>query len=106
VHAVCLLERRRGLSLDVQVLTPSPLPLAPYMLGLSGEPRRERGRFGLYADLIGSVAQLRLTCDESAPPEALADVLQRGLAERSAAVGERAAAPVDRPVALAAEAVR
>src|SRR5450759_5129269 len=53
VHAICLLERSRGLSLGVQILPANPLPLAPYILGLLDEAGRERRRFELYADLMG-----------------------------------------------------
>jgi hypothetical protein len=92
MRAICLLERGPGLSLDLELLPPNPLPLAPYVLGLTGDVERERRRFELYADLMGSVTLMRLTCDASARPADLADLIQGALA--------------DRPVALAGEAVR
>jgi hypothetical protein len=86
VRAICLLERGRGLSLDVQVLPSNPLPLAPYMLGVSGDAERERSRFELYADLMGSVTLLRLTCAETVRPARLADLIERACADRPTAL--------------------
>jgi hypothetical protein len=92
VRAVCLFERSPGLPLDLQVLSGNPLPLTPYILGLPGDVERERSRFELYADLMGSATLLRLTGDSTASPERLADLVERAF--------------VDRPVRLAAGAVR
>jgi hypothetical protein len=72
VCLLCLLERCSTLSLDAQVLSPSPLPLAPYMLGLRGHAERERRRFTLYANLMSSTTLMRITCD-------LADLIERSL---------------------------
>jgi hypothetical protein len=82
VRAICLLERRPGLALDVQLLPAGPLPLAPYILGLTGDVERERRKFALYADLAGSATLMRLTCDVSVPPADLADVIEGALADR------------------------
>lgn len=82
VAMVCMLERRSGLQLDLRSLPPNPLPLAPYMLGLSEGPERERSRFGLYCDLVDSAQLARITCDPADPPELLADLIERALRER------------------------
>jgi hypothetical protein len=79
VYAICLLERSPGLSLDVEVLAPNPLPLAPYMLGLLGDAERERRRFELYADLMGSVMLMRLTCHPTVQAAALVDLIEQAL---------------------------
>jgi hypothetical protein len=86
VRAICLLERSAGLSLDVHVLPPNPLPLAPYVLGLTGDVERERRKFCLYADLMGSVTLMRLTCDASVRPSDLADLIEGTLADRPPAL--------------------
>jgi hypothetical protein len=86
VRAICLLERGRGLSLEVELLPASPLPLAPYILGLPASIGRERRRFELYADLVGSVALLRLTCDVSCGPGPVADLIERTLADAPTAL--------------------
>jgi len=83
VHAICLLERGVGVSLDVQMLASNPLFLAPYMLGLPSDLRRERSRFDLYADLMSSVALVRLTCGVDVTPVRLADVIEQVCADRS-----------------------
>ena len=54
VRMLCLLERGPSLSLEAHALPANPLPLAPYMLGLSTDAERQRNRFGLYADLMES----------------------------------------------------
>jgi hypothetical protein len=86
LRAICLLERSPGLPLDVHVLPANPLPLAPYVLGMTGDVERERRKFELYADLIGSVTLLRLTCDASVRPADLADLIEGALADRPAAL--------------------
>ncbi len=81
VAAIALLEREGGLPLEASPLAASPLILAPHMLGLpDDEPGREASRFALYSDLIGSTALLRLTGGDGDSPAALADVLERELA--------------------------
>jgi hypothetical protein len=79
VRMVCLFERGRNLTLDIQRLPSSPLPLAPYMLGLPGGSERERSRFSTYADLMGSVELVKITCATNDPPAALADLLESAL---------------------------
>ncbi len=86
VHAICLLERSRSLSLGVQMLPPSPLALAPYMLGLLDDPERERRRFELYADLMDSVTLMRLTCDVTDRPADLADLIEQAFTGRPTAL--------------------
>jgi hypothetical protein len=88
VRMVCLLERRAGLALEGRVLPASPLPLAPYMLGLAGDAERERHRFARYSDLMGAAELLRLTCGPTDRPTDLADLIEQTLAEHPAlAVG-------------------
>ncbi len=88
VRIVCLLERGPGRSLEGCLLPASPLPLAPFMLGLAGDAERERRRFARYADLMGGTELMRLTCDPADRPADVADVIEQTLAERPAlAVG-------------------
>jgi hypothetical protein len=82
VRMLCLLERRAELALEIHALPANPLPLAPYMLGLSGQPQRRRDRFRLYADLIASATLVRLTAGLQHRPSQLADLLERELARR------------------------
>jgi hypothetical protein len=77
--AVVLLERAPGLSLEVTRLSPSPLALAPYMLGLPDE-ERDAANFTLYSDLVESTALLRLTVGTTDRPARLADALEHVLA--------------------------
>jgi hypothetical protein len=86
VRAICLLERRAGLPLEVNLLPASPLPLAPYILGLTGDVERERRKFALYADLASSVTLMRLTCDVSVPPADLAEMIEKACADRPSAL--------------------
>jgi hypothetical protein len=80
VAAVVLLERAQGAGLAVKLLEPSPLALAPFMLGLPDEPsRRAAARFALYSDLVESASLLKLTGDTATPPENLADALEGAL---------------------------
>jgi hypothetical protein len=80
VRMLCLLQRGADLATEARTLTSSPLPLAPYMLGLSTEPARQRSRFSLYADLMESTALVALTADLSRRPAQLADLLEGALA--------------------------
>jgi hypothetical protein len=80
VRLLCLLERCSAFSLDAQVLAPSPLPLAPYMLGLSGDAGRARRRFALYANLMSSTTLMRLSCGDGDGPGDLADLIEQALA--------------------------
>jgi len=79
VRALCLLERSGGLDLAAEVLPSGPLLLAPYMLGLSTAPERQRSRFDLYADLMESCTLVRLTAAPEHRPSELADLIERVL---------------------------
>lgn len=84
VHAICLLERHVGLTLDARPLPSTPLSLAPYMLGLPDcDAPRERRRFALYSDLVSSATLIRLTGGLEDGPEDMADLLERILGLRS-----------------------
>jgi hypothetical protein len=90
VRMVCLLERGPGLRLEGRELPSSPLPLAPYMLGLAGDTERKRRRFIRYADLMGDATLMRLTCETTGRPADLADLIEQALVDRSElAVGGR-----------------
>jgi hypothetical protein len=78
VAAIVLLERGEG-PVEAQELSPSPLTLAPFMLGLPDEEDREGARFALYADLVAGSRLLRLGGDALAPAAEFADALERAL---------------------------
>jgi hypothetical protein len=78
VAAVVLLERGEG-PVAVQELPPSPLTLAPFMLGLPDEEGRDGDRFALYADLVEAGRLLRLGGSTSAPAGESAEALERAL---------------------------
>ncbi len=82
VRLLCLLERRAGLQLELKTLPPKPLLLAPYMLGLSSDPDRQRSRFDLYADLMESATLVRLTAGLTHSPAQLADLIEQEHARR------------------------
>jgi hypothetical protein len=82
VRMLCLLERGPDLPLEIHTLPANPLPLAPYVLGLSTDAERQGSRFGLYADLMESAALVRLTAGFEHRPEQLADLLEQELAGR------------------------
>jgi len=82
VRMLALLERGSGLRLDIEVLQPNPLALAPYMLGLSDARARQRVRFDLYADLLQSATLVRLTASAHDSPILLAGLIERALADR------------------------
>jgi hypothetical protein len=79
VAAIVLLERAPGLSLEVEKLSPSPLTLAPYMLGLPDDEERHASRFALYSNLVESATLLRLTASPADRTADLADALERAL---------------------------
>jgi hypothetical protein len=80
VAAVVLLERTAGAELAAERLQPSPLTLAPFMLGLPDEsPQRAAARFALYSDLVESTALLKLTGDPAVAPAELAATLEAAL---------------------------
>ena len=80
VRLLCLLERGTELPLELCTLPSNPLLLAPYMLGLSMDPERQRARFDLYADLIDSVRLVRLTAGLEHHPDQLAELIDEALA--------------------------
>jgi hypothetical protein len=82
VRLICLLERGPEHSLESQIVPPNPLPLAPYMLGLAGDAKRERRRFERYANLMSTASLMRLTCESTDRPADLADLIEQALAER------------------------
>jgi hypothetical protein len=89
VAAVVLLERGEG-PVEAQELSPSPLTLAPFMLGLPDEEGREARRFALYADLVEAGRLLRLGGSASAPVGEFAEALERAVqAPAMAAAGQR-----------------
>lgn len=82
VRMLCLLERGPNLPLRALPLSPNPIVLAPYMLGLSLDVKRQRSRFGLYGDLLESATLIRLTAGLEHRPEQLADLVERALVQR------------------------
>ncbi len=80
VSAVALLQRGPGLRLGAEPVSPSPLILAPHMLGLPDEESaQEAKRFALYADLVESTRVLHLTAGSTDAPADLADTLEAAL---------------------------
>jgi hypothetical protein len=80
VALLCLLDRGRGLSLGLDALAPSPLALAPYVLGLSSDPKRQRSRSSTYADLVGAAPLVRVSAGLDDNPAELAEMLEQVLA--------------------------
>ena len=78
VAAVVLLERGEG-PVEARELPPSPLALAPFMLGLPDEEGRDGDRFALYADLVEAGRLVRLGGDAGAPVGEFAAALERAL---------------------------
>lgn len=89
-RTICLLERGRNLTLQAQKLPASPLPLAPYMLGLDDDAERERRRFELYADMLGTATLVRIAGGLDATPAQLADLVECALAEQTQLAAEGA----------------
>ena len=88
IAAVVLLERGEG-PVEARELAASPLPLAPFMLGLPDEEGRDGDRFALYADLVEAGRLIRLGGSTSAPAWEFADALERAVgAFAMAAAGE------------------
>jgi len=81
--AVVIFERGPGLALEAKPLPPSPLALAPYMLGLPDDEGRDASRFALYADLAESAGLIALTGGPGDRPAALADALEAVLGSSS-----------------------
>jgi hypothetical protein len=78
VAAVVLLERGEG-PVVAEELAASPLPLAPFMLGLPDDEGRDAERFALYADLVEAGRLLRLGGAAEAPASEFAEALERAL---------------------------
>jgi hypothetical protein len=81
VRMLCLFERGPGRPLAMQTLSPNPLLLAPYMLGLAMDPERQRSRFSLYGDLMLSATLVRLTAGPAHRPEQLADLIEQAMVQ-------------------------
>jgi hypothetical protein len=79
VSAIVLLERGGASRPEVSRIPPSPLPLAPFMLGLPDEPRRDGSRFSIYSDLVEGVALLQLRAADADSAAVLADELEGAL---------------------------
>lgn len=81
--AVALLERGSGERVEVEEISPSPLALAPFMLGLPDERGRASARFSLYADLVEESRLVRLRGPADAPAWEYADALEQALVRSS-----------------------
>jgi hypothetical protein len=79
VRLLCLLERGAGMPLGMHTMPASPLRLSPHMLGLPSDVRRQRKRFGLYADLVQGTPLVRLSAGLEHRPEQLGDMLEGAL---------------------------
>jgi hypothetical protein len=79
VAAIVLLERGGAAAPEVSRIPASPLPLAPFMLGLPDQPRRDRGRFSTYSDLVDGADLLRLRAAVEDSAADLAGELERAL---------------------------
>ena len=79
VAAIVLLERGRAAAPETSRIPASPLPLAPFMLGLPDEPRRDRSRFSIYSDLVDGAALIRLRASAEDPAADLARAIERAL---------------------------
>lgn len=90
LRAVFVLVRAPGLACSATRLAASPLPLAPYTLGIAGGEARRASRFGLYAELAAGVPLFRLTAGTGDQPDAIAEILDQALASESRC-GRRAA---------------
>ncbi len=90
IAAIVILERGPNLALQYQRLDPSPLLLAPFMLGLPDDDQRDATRFALYSDLVDSVRLIRLTAGVSDQPTELADEVESALGLDSAFLAQGA----------------
>jgi hypothetical protein len=79
VATVVLLERGQAAAPEASRIPASPLLLAPFMLGLPDEPRRDRSRFSIYSDLVDGTALIRLRAAVGDPAADLAGELERAL---------------------------
>jgi hypothetical protein len=82
--AVAILDRDGIARPAAEPIAASPLPLAPFMLGLPDEETRRGDRFSIYADLAESARLLRLSGRPRDSPADLADALDLALDLRSA----------------------
>jgi HPr Serine kinase C-terminal domain len=87
VAAIVLLERGEG-PVEAQELAPSPLTLAPFMLGLPDEEGRDGERFALYADLVEAGRLLRLSGAATAPASEFAEALEFAVGAPALATAE------------------
>jgi hypothetical protein len=76
VRALILFERSPAAMLGAWPVSPSPLPLTPFMLGLPDDAGRDGERFALYADLVDAAPLIRLTGGGHLPTD-LAETLLR-----------------------------
>ncbi len=88
VTALVQLDRGAATAPRTVPLPASPLALVPFMLGLPDHDGREADRFELYSDLVATAPLLRLEGAMADTPAALADELERALAERPTAMAE------------------
>lgn len=86
VRLICLLGREPGQTLAARTLSPNPLSLAPFMLGLLGDLDRERSRFTLFANLIDSAEVVQITGEPDDSPEDFADLIAQTLASTAPAL--------------------
>jgi hypothetical protein len=77
VRALALLARGRTGVLGAWSVGASPLPLAPFMLGLPDDEGRDAERFALYSDLVEATELIRLTGGAGNGPGDLAETLLR-----------------------------
>ncbi len=77
VRALVRLERTGGGMLGAWPIGASPVPLAPFMLGLPDDEGRDARRFAVYSDLVGSAPMIRLTGGAGNSPADLAEALLR-----------------------------
>jgi hypothetical protein len=73
--AVFLLARRAQASPGLHILAPSPLRLAPYMLGVRADAGRRRDRFGLYGTLASQAALFELGLGFEDSSDAMAETI-------------------------------
>jgi hypothetical protein len=87
VAAIVLLERGGDGPPEASEIPASPLPLAPFMLGLPDDPSRDGTRFSTYSDLVEGAALLRLRAAAAASAADLASELERALSLGTAVRG-------------------
>jgi hypothetical protein len=90
VRVLCLLRRHAVAHCDARALPANPLLLAPYMLGLRGDATRQRRRFDLFADLVGSARLWQVRRGAQATAAELADVIEHALVCPPVPAGPRA----------------